>query len=37
MLSTDPAILIRHLEREFHQHLLAQTKDEEEAGEDSTG
>ena len=32
LLSTDPAIWTRHLEREFHQHLLAQVKDEEEVG-----
>ncbi len=29
LLSTDPSIWVRHLEREFHQHLLAQTKAEE--------
>ncbi|MET0839847.1 MAG: type IV toxin-antitoxin system AbiEi family antitoxin domain-containing protein [Marmoricola sp.] len=32
LLSTDPAIWTRHLEREFHQHLLGQVKDEEEVG-----
>ena len=32
VLQGDPSILIRHLEREFHQHLLAQAKDEEEVG-----
>ena len=32
VLRGDPSILIRHLEREFHQHLLAQAKDEEEVG-----
>jgi hypothetical protein len=32
VLSTDPAIWTRHLEREFHQQLLSQTRDEEEVG-----
>ena len=26
VLRTEPAIWVRHLEREFHQHLLAQTE-----------
>jgi hypothetical protein len=32
LLTTDPAIWTRHLEREFHQALLQQTRDEEEVG-----
>jgi hypothetical protein len=32
LLATDPAVWTRHLEREFHQHLLAQVRDEEEVG-----
>ena len=32
VLRTDPAVLIHHLEREFHQHLLAQTEAEADAG-----
>ncbi len=33
LLNTEPSIWVRHLEREFHQQLLAQTKaQEEEAG-----
>ena len=29
VLKGDPSILTRHLEREFHQHLLAQVRAEE--------
>ncbi len=32
VLTTDPVVWVRHLEREFHQQLLAQTRDEERAG-----
>ena len=32
VLHTDPSIWTRHLEREFHQHLLAQVDGEEEVG-----
>jgi hypothetical protein len=32
VLTTDPSIWTRHLEREFHQQLLAQVRDEEEVG-----
>ena len=32
VLHTDPSIWTRHLEREFHQHLLALVRDEEEVG-----
>lgn len=32
VLSTDPTIWTRHLEREFHQQLLHQVRDEEEIG-----
>ncbi len=32
LLRTEPAIWVRHLEREFHQHLLAQAEAEEEVG-----
>lgn len=32
VLETDPAVWVRHLEREWHQHLLAQLRDEEEVG-----
>jgi hypothetical protein len=32
VLSTDPSIWTRHLEREFHQQLLTHVKDEEEVG-----
>lgn len=32
LLRTEPHIWVRHLEREFHQHLLAQARDEEEVG-----
>jgi hypothetical protein len=32
VLSTDPSIWTRHLEREFHQHLVAQMDGEEEVG-----
>ncbi|WP_027861389.1 type IV toxin-antitoxin system AbiEi family antitoxin domain-containing protein [Marmoricola sp. URHB0036] len=32
VLSADPTIWTRHLEREFHQHLLHQVRDEEEFG-----
>jgi hypothetical protein len=32
VLTTDPALWTRHLEREWHQHLLAQATDEEEVG-----
>ena len=32
VLSADPCLWVRHLEREFHQALLAQVKDEEEVG-----
>jgi hypothetical protein len=32
LLTTDPSIWTRHLEREFHQQLLTQVKDDEEVG-----
>ena len=32
VLATDPSVLTHHLEREFHQHLLAQAEAEAEAG-----
>ena len=32
VLAPEPSIWVRHLEREFHQHLLAQVRDEEEVG-----
>jgi hypothetical protein len=32
LLRTEPHIWVRHLEREFHQHLLAQAQAEEEVG-----
>ena len=32
LLRTDPAVWVHHLEREFHQHLLAQSEAEEEVG-----
>jgi len=32
VLTTDPSLWTRHLEREFHQQLLTQVRDEEEVG-----
>ena len=32
VLTTDPSIWTRHLEREFHQQLLQQVRDDEEVG-----